>query len=222
VFQFPVEVGGSAQATSAQVFPGGVTSPLDFNKMMQLQNCIDAVENSIYYGRAEAPTSSVTAKMNGIRNWLSTNKVTSANISAASAYTAVDITRDLIASAQAAGGKPDIIFMSSDFMVGLATWGQGLQRLQAGSTELGVSINMFYAPWLPGCYIVPAPLLRAKTAFAVTSEDIAIKVLRNPYWNMRASLGDRYQGEWICEAAIEIRNEQHHAWLEGVTGFAAN
>jgi hypothetical protein len=220
VFQFPVEVGGSAQATTATVFPGGVTSPVDMNKMMQLRNCIDAVENSLYYGRAEAPTSTVTAKMQGLRNWLSTNKVTApAN---ASAYTAIDITRDLISSAQAAGGQPDVMFVSSDFMTGLVTWGQGLVRLNAGATELGVSINMFYAPWLPGINIIPSPLLRSKTAFALTSEEVSIKVLRNPYWQQRGPLGDRIQGEWIAECALEVRNEQHHAWVEGISGFSAN
>lgn len=221
VFQFPVEVGGSAQATTAQVFPGGVTSPVDMNKMMQLQNCIDSIETTAYYGRAQAPaTNGTIATSNGVRNWLATNKVTAPTNG--TAYTAIDLTRDLLSSAQSNGGKPDLMFVSSDFMTALQTWGQGLVRLQAGSTELGVDIDLFYAPFLGGIYVIPAPLLRSKTAFALTSEEVVFKVLRAPYWQQRGSLGDRVQGEWIAELAIEIRNEQHHSWVEGISAFSAN
>jgi hypothetical protein len=44
---------------------------------------------------------------------------------------------------------------------------------------------------------------------------------RNEFWNPRGSRGDAVEGDWIAEGAIEVENEQHHAWLEGITAFSA-
>jgi hypothetical protein len=30
------------------------------------------------------------------------------------------------------------------------------------------------------------------------------------------------EGEWIAEMAVELQNESHHAWVEGITAFSAN
>ncbi len=53
-FQFPVQVGGSAQTARAQVLPGGIQTPFDFNMTVQLQNMVDDIENTVYYGIAQA------------------------------------------------------------------------------------------------------------------------------------------------------------------------
>ena len=45
-FQFPVQIGGSAQTARAQVLPGGIQTPFDFNMTVQLQNMVDDIENS--------------------------------------------------------------------------------------------------------------------------------------------------------------------------------
>ena len=72
-FQFPVQIGGSAQTARAQVMPGGIQTPFDFNMTVQLQNMVDDIENSCYYGIAQAPVDTdnplpaSTAKMNGLR-----------------------------------------------------------------------------------------------------------------------------------------------------------
>ena len=57
-FQFPVQIGGSAQTARAQVMPGGIQSPFDFNMTIQLQNMVDDIENTCYYGLSQAPVDS--------------------------------------------------------------------------------------------------------------------------------------------------------------------
>ena len=76
-FQFPVQIGGSAQTARAQVLPGGIQTPFDFNMTVQLQNMVDDIENSCYYGIAQGPNDSlgVTAKMNGLRSIFQTNNI---------------------------------------------------------------------------------------------------------------------------------------------------
>ena len=226
-FQFPVQIGGSAQSARAQVLPGGIQTPFDFNMTVQLQNMVDDIENSMYYGIAQAPNdaSGVTAKMNGLRSILQSNNVsglTGATPVNAAAYGSTDLIRDTLQAARSGGGDPDLLVVSTNFMSGFATWGQAIQRVPAGETAFGTPINVLEAPFLHGVTIVEAPLLRPFTAIALTSAEVYIRNKRNPYWQLRGARGDMVEGDWIAEMAIEVVNESHHAWVEGITAFSAN
>jgi len=225
-FQFPVQIGGSAQTARAQVMPGGIQSPFDFNMTVQLQNMIDDVETSCYYGIAQAPVDAVgatpatTAKMNGLKYILQTNNVTAPTN--ASAYGSTDLLRDTLQAARQNGGEPDLLVVATNFMSGFATWGQAIQRVPAGETAFGTPINVLEAPFLHGVTIIEAPLLQPYTAIALTSSEVYIRNKRNPYWNLRGNRGDMVEGDWIAEVAIEVVNESHHAWVQGITAFSAN
>ncbi len=221
-FQMPVQIGGSAQSARAQVMPGGIQTPFDFNMTVQLQNLVDDIENTCYYGLAQGPSAdnTVTAKMNGLRAILQTNNATSPTN--ASAYGSTDLMRDTLQAARQNGGEPDLLIVSTNFMSGFATWGQAIQRIPAGETVFGTPINVLEAPFLHGVTIVEAPLLRPYTAIALTSSEVYIRNKRNPYWNLRGNRGDMVEGDWIAEMAIEVVNESHHAWVEGITAFSAN
>jgi hypothetical protein len=226
-FQFPVQVGGSAQTARAQVLPGGIQTPFDFNQTVQLQNMVDDIENSCYYGIAAAPNDStgITAKMNGLRSILQTNNISPiSNLTPlnAAAYGSTDLLRDTLQTSRQNGGDPDLLVVSTNFMSGFATWGQAIQRIPAGETVFGTPINVLEAPFLHGVTIVEAPLLRPYTAIALTSSEVYIRNKRNPYWNLRGNRGDMVEGDWIAEMAIEVVNESHHAWVEGITAFSAN
>jgi Family of unknown function (DUF5309) len=221
-FQMPVQIGGSAQSARAQVMPGGIQTPFDFNMTVQLQNLVDDIENTCYYGLAQAPSpdNTVTAKMNGLRAILQTNNTVSPTNG--SAYGSTDLIRDTLQAARQNGGEPDLLIVSTNFMSGFATWGQAIQRIPAGETVFGTPINVLEAPFLHGVTIVEAPLLRPYTAIALTSSEVYIRNKRNPYWNLRGNRGDMVEGDWIAEMAVEVVNESHHAWVEGITAFSAN
>ena len=226
-FQFPVQIGGSAQTARAQVLPGGIQTPFDFNMTVQLQNMVDDIENCVYYGIAQAPNdgTGVTAKMNGLRSIFQTNNIsTLTNMTPvnAAAYGSTDLVRDTLQAARSGGGEPDLLVVSTNFMSGFATWGQAIQRVPAGETVFGTPINVLEAPFLHGVTIVEAPLLRPYTAIALTSSEVYIRNKRNPFWQIRGSRGDMVEGDWIAEMAIEVVNESHHAWVEGITAFSAN
>lgn len=226
-FQFPVQIGGSAQTARAQVLPGGIQTPFDFNMTVQLQNMVDDIENCLYYGIAQAPNdgTGVTAKMNGLRSIIQSNNISSLTGGSpvnAAAYGSTDLIRDTLQAARAGGGEPDLLVVSTNFMSGFATWGQAIQRVPAGETAFGTPINVLEAPFLHGVTIVEAPLLRPFTAIALTSSEVYIRNKRNPFWQLRGSRGDMVEGDWIAEMAIEVVNESHHAWVEGITAFSAN
>jgi hypothetical protein len=226
-FQFPVQISGSAQSSRAQVLPGGIQTPFDFNMTVQLQNMVDDIENSCYYGIAQGPNDAggITAKMNGLRSIFQTNNIstlTGATPVNAAAYGATDLVRDTLQAARSGGGEPDLLVVSTNFMSGFATWGQAIQRVPAGETAFGTPINVLEAPFLNGVTIIEAPLLRPFTAIALTSSEVYIRNKRNPYWQLRGSRGDMVEGDWLAEMAIEVVNESHHSWVEGISAFSAN
>ncbi len=119
------------------------------------------------------------------------------------------------------GGDPDVLLVSSNFMTGLATWGQAAQRIDAGVSVFGDPIRIFEAPFLGGISIIEAPLLKAGTAICLTSAEVRMRMKRNEHWHPRGSRGDAFEGDWLAEGAVEVDNQAHHAWVEGITAFSA-
>lgn len=211
------QIAGSLQ--SATNFLGGRTTPLDRDRMLAVQHVMDDFERGMYYGKGQALSGSVTRQtMKGLATVLATNNVTSPTN--ASAYKPSDFTRDLLQSCFTAGGKPDIILVSPQFLGGLSTWGFNLQLLPAGSTELGVQIEEYTVPFLGGVKLLPAPLLDGYTAIALNTSEVSIALKRRLDVYPRGRRGDAEEGDVIIEGAIDIENESHHAYCTGITGFA--
>jgi hypothetical protein len=218
-WQHPVQVSGSLQASLGYEGAPGARTPFDQYKMDALQNLMDDMEVSCYYGRGEAPASANRPKQKGLRALLSTNKTTTPTNAAA--YKPTDLIRDTLEKARLKGGEPDVLVVSTNFMTGLATWGHAAQRIDAGVNVFGVPIEVFEAPFLSGISIIEAPLLKPSTAIALTSSEVRLRMKRNEFWNARGSRGDAIEGEWVAEGALEVENEAHHAWVEGITAFSA-
>jgi hypothetical protein len=218
-WQHPVQVGGSLQASAGYNASPGLRTPFEQSKMDALQNLMDDMEVSSYYGRGEDPATAARPKQKGLKTLLSANNTSTPTN--AGAYKPTDFIRDTLEKARVGGGNPDVLLLSTNFMTGLATWGQQIMRLDAGTNVFGMKIDVFEAPFLGGITIIEAPLLKPFTAVALTSSEVRMRMKRNEYWNPRGSRGDAYEGDWMAEGAVEVDNPSHHAWLEGVTAFSA-
>ena len=218
-WQHPVQVSGSLQASLGYQPQSGASTPFDQNKMDALQNLMDDMEFSSYYGRGEDPSVSGRPKQKGLRALLASNVVTAPTNAAA--YKPTDLIRDTLEKCRIGGGDPDVLVVSTNFMTGLATWGHAAQRVNAGSTVFGTPIDVFEAPFLGGVSLIEAPLLKPFTAICLTSSEVRMRMKRNEFWNPRGSRGDAFEGDWLAEGAIEIENQAHHAWIEGITAFSA-
>ena len=217
-FQYPYAVGG-ALAASNLALPPGISTVVGRERYGAMLNAGDDIETAFYYGRQVALTAPTdTPKMSGIRQLISTNNTTSPTN--ASAYMPSDLLRDTIAKCFANGGQPDTLLVSNDFQIGLAQWGAPLQRLEAGTNEYGVPIDLFCSSFVPNVQIIPAPLLRAGTAICLSSGEVRHRVKRAMFDKPRGSRGDAEEGDVIYEGAIEVDNESHHAIVTGVTGYA--
>ena len=128
-------------------------------------------------------------------------------------------TRSRLASTAAATRR--LLVVSTDFLSGFAVWGHAAMRLHAGSNVFGTPIDLFEAPFLSGISIIPAPLLRPGTAICLSDPEVRIRLKRPMIDKPRGSRGDAFEGDIIMEGAIELDNEAHHAFVTGVTAFAA-
>ena len=218
-WQHPVQVGGSLQASSAFQMYEAARTPFEQYKMDALQNLMDDMESTSYYGRGEDPAVAARPKQKGLRTLLTANLTT--NPVNAGAYKATDFIRDTLQLCRVNGGDPDVLLVSPNFMTGLATWGQAVQRIDAGVNVFGTPIDVFEAPFLGGVSLIEAPLLKAGTALCLTSSEVRMRMKRNEFWNPRGVRGDAYEGDWIGEGAVEVDNQAHHAWVEGITAFSA-
>ncbi len=218
-WQHPVQIGGSLQAATSYA-TAGMYTPFEQNKMIALQNLMDDMEVSSYYGRGEDPALVSRPKQKGLKALIATNNVTAPTN--AGAYKASDLIRDTMQACRANGGNPDVLLLSANFMSGLATWGLAAQRIDAGVNVFGTPINVFESPMLGGgVAIIEAPLLKPFTAICLTSAEVRMRMKRNEFWSPRGSRGDAFEGDWIAEGALELDNESHHAWVEGITAFSA-
>ena len=215
--QHPYQVGGSLASTSNYV--SGLGSPLQRDKMMGLQHAMDDFERSAYYGVGQAPTALLPPAMKGLKSLIATNKVTSPTN--AGAYKPDDLIRDTVQACFANGGKPDTLLVSTNFLQGLAVWANHVQRLAPNSTIFGDPVDTFAVSFLPNIDIVPSPLLRPFTAVALSSHEVRARVKRPMVDYPRGRRGDAEEGDIILEGAIELDNEAHHAWVEGITAFSA-
>ena len=218
-WQHPVQVGGSLQASTSYQTAPGVNTPFDQYKMDALQNLMDDMESSAYYGRGEDPAVTIRPKQKGLRTLLAPNLTTAPTN--AGAYKPTDLIRDTMQLCRQGGGDPDVLLVSTNFMTGLATWGQPAQRINAGMNIFGTPIDVFEAPFLGGLSIIEAPLLKPYTVVCLTSSEVRMRMKRNEFWQPRGLRGDAYEGDWIAEGAIEVDNPLHHAWVEGITAFSA-
>ena len=134
-WQHPVQVGGSLQASSSFVTYAGVRTPFEENRMDALQNLMDDIESSSYYGIGDDPALVTRPKQKGLRTLLTTN-LTTQPVNAG-AYKATDFIRDTMQQCRISGGDPDVLLVSPNFMMGLATWGQAVQRIDAGVNVFG-------------------------------------------------------------------------------------
>jgi hypothetical protein len=164
------------------------------------------------------PPTNGRPKQKGLKTLIATNKtLTPTN---AGAYTPVDLLRDVVEKPRAFGGRVDTLLMSTNFLGGLATWGQAQQRVDAGSNVFGTPIDTYQVPFLGGITIIEAFSLRPFTVVGLTSSKVRWRNKRNEFWKPRGSRGDAYEADWLAEGAIELIDEEQHAWVEGITAFA--
>lgn len=221
VWQYPVQVGGSAMSTTSAVLPPGIANFFEGERLDKLRDMYRDMEYSTLYGGGEAPLSDDSRpKQKGLRSLIVTNRVT--NPENKTDYTPADLIRDTIQRCRDNGGNPDVFLFSTSFLTALHIWGIQYAHVPMGNTIFGVPITAFQIPMLAqNVQFIEAPMLKPNSVVCLTSQEVRWRTKRNEFWNLRGNRGDAVEGEWIAEGAVELHNESHHAWVENITQFAA-
>lgn len=201
----------SKPATS---FTSPFTLPFDPAKMSALQNLLEDMEISSYYGVGHDGNPVGEPHQKGLRTLIGNKTLQPKN---ARNYTPIDLIRDTLDKCRSSGGDPDVLLVSVDFLTGLATWGHPAQRIDVGVTVFGEPIDVFETSLLKDFSIISAPLLKMGSVICLTSSEIRLRMQQNEIWNPRENSDD---GDWVAAGAIEVDHVDHHAWVEGITGFA--
>lgn len=219
-FQHPYQISGALASDTAFALPPGMANVVGFFRSLAIQECTDDIERTCYYGYGVTPgQDSDRPQMTGLRSLIQTNKTLSPTNFAA--YKPSDLIRDTIQAGLTGGGKINLMVMSADWIAGLAIWGMAVQRVPAGTNSYGTPIDVFECPFLgAGVELVFAPLLRNGTVIGLTKEEVMLGTKRPLFDKPRGSRGDVEEGDIIGEYGIELHNEQHHAFVSGITGYS--
>jgi hypothetical protein len=217
-FQHVYSIGGGQAAVRPRYLPGPVT-PYAYEKQDKMQNVVDDIEFAAMYGVAEnVGGANSRYKMAGLFNQLVTTNVT-APTNAAN-YKPSDFIRDTFQPILNNGGSPDLILASPGWLTGLSVWGFQPLRLEAGATAFGTSIDAFAVPFLPNATIIPVPLMQGNSVIVGQSNQLVWAVLEALRSQEYGVTGDAQRGDWIARQCILAINEQHHAAVRNITGFA--
>lgn len=219
-FQHPYQISGALASDTAFALPPGMANVVGFFRSLGIQEATDDIERTCYYGYGVTPAADTDRpQMFGLRSLISSNKTLQPTNYAA--YKPSDLIRDTVQAGLTGGGKINLMLMSADWIAGLATWGMAVQRIDAGTNSYGTPIDVFECPFLgAGVELVFAPLLRPGTVIALTKEEVMLGTKRPLFDKPRGSRGDAEEGDIIGEYGIELHNEQHHAFVSGITGFS--
>ena len=141
-WQHPVQVGGSLSGLVGVPDVRGARTPFEQYKMDALQNLMDDMESTSYYGIGEDPRLAARPKQKGLRTLLTSNLTTSPIN--AGVYKATDFMRDTLKRA-GQRRRPGCAAGRVNFMTGSATWGQAVERIDAGVNVFGTPIDVFDA-----------------------------------------------------------------------------
>lgn len=226
-FQFPVQVGGLAEALSGNTpLPNGATSVFGFEKSVKLVEMVRDMEYTSYYGVGEDPgAAGDRGKQKGLKTLIASYKG-GANVktNAGASYTRQGFIADSVQKINDAGGDPDVILCSTDFLTGLDTWVPNKTAYMDSSRTtavLGFPITEFILPLTakPMKFIECLQLAKG-TAVVLSSNDIRVRELRPEQWVPRGGRGDAAEGDWLATCNIDLDHPQFHAWVSGITSYA--
>jgi hypothetical protein len=138
-------------------------------------------------------------------------------------------------------GASEKLFVHGDnFSRCFAKWGRNKLVTQIGMNQLGIQVITYISPAGGTLQCVNHQLFKGNTTYAglglvIDPNELALRYTENPlvsnptgimYPNGRIQFGegiqakgtDGLQNEFFCEVGLEMRNEQKHARISGVTG----
>ncbi len=225
IFTTGVEISGTLQA-SAKV--GGVRDEMEYQKQARLREMMRDLENAVINGYAPSAvqqgSASARRSMSGIGALITTNNFTvGSGPIPVGGGAGTELTENVLSAAlrqvwENSAGSVDLLLVPAglkrrinQFLTPFRT-----TSVDAGRFVDGVSV---YESDFGVCRVVLSRWVPADTLFMLDSSRLAVMPLagRSFFFKPLASTGDRDSGQLIGEYTLEMRNENAHGALRGLT-----
>jgi hypothetical protein len=220
IFAATVEVSGSELAVN-QI---GVRDELDYQKHQRTRELLRDLENCVLNGRAPAATpegsASVRRSMRGIHSFLATNKFAPGvgSFPGDPALTEEQINLALRTIWKGSGGQVDLIVVGGPEKRAINNFVAANRRFTS-QTDTYRDMVAVYESDFGVCRVVLSRWVPQGTVFFLDSSRIDLMPLagRSFQYKPLASTGDRDGGQVIGEYTLELRNENAHGVISGLT-----
>lgn len=232
---FRTVCGLSGTQARTQGTPGMNMSELAVKKGEEL---LRAIEGSFIWGKIDENTTDFTDirhTTDGALNIITTNTTAVGGTLTETAWRTF-----LVEQAFSKGGDKKMFFCGDKFFTCLSKWGDSFYRTTFENEKMGVSVAVYVAPTGQELQIVKHPLfigdaLKTGLGIVIDPDSLGVRYSGNPTGtnnltyptgriqfnpNVLATATDAINQEWFAEIGLEMRDEQKHAVISGVTGPA--
>jgi hypothetical protein len=221
IFSSAVEVSGSELAVR-QI---GVADELDYQKQQRLRELVRDLENSVVNGRAPAATpegtSTVRRSMKGIVSMVQTNRfVPGTNgFPGDTVLTEEQLNVALREIWKQSNGGVDVIVVGGREKRWINTFMSAYRRATTNE-EVFRNLTSVYDSDFGTCRVIVSRSVPSGAVLLLDSNRIDVLPLsgRSFHYRPLATTGDREAGQVIGEYTLEVRNENAHGVITGLTG----
>ena len=224
IFASAVEVSGSMLAAR----PAGLADELDWQKQLRLREALRDLENSVINGFAPSATqqgsATVRRSMGGILSFLTTNQFTpNAGGIPAGGGAGTDLNEAVLNAAlkavwESSSSRADTIVVGGQLKRRINQFLSASRHATPDTTRFRDLVSIYESDF-GVCRIVLSRWVPADALLLLDSSRIEVLPLagRSFAYKPLADLGDRQQGMIIGEYTLELRNENAHAVVRGLT-----
>ena len=220
IFAATVEVSGSELAVN-QI---GVRDELDYQKHQRTRELLRDLENCVLNGRAPAATpegsASVRRSMRGIGSFITTHRFAPGvgSFPADAALTEEQLNLALREVWAGSGGQVDLIVVGGQEKRAINAFVAANRRFTSQSDTYRDMVAVYESDF-GVCRVVLSRWVPSGVVFLLDSSRIDVMPLagRSFHYKPLASTGDRDGGQVIGEYTLELRNENAHGVISGLT-----
>jgi hypothetical protein len=221
IFASTVEVSGSELAVR-QI---GVQDELDYQKQQRLRELLRDLENCVINGRAPAAnpegSASIRRTMKGIAAFVATNRFApgSGGFPSDTALTEEQLNTALRQIWKSAGGHVDTILVNGQEKRWINDFVGTNRRFAPKDQTFADGVNVYESDF-GVCRVVMSRFAPKGTVLLLDSGRIDVMPLagRSFHYKPLGSTGDRDSGQVLGEYTLELRNENAHGMITGLTG----
>ncbi|MDP1663409.1 MAG: DUF5309 family protein [Phycisphaerales bacterium] len=224
IFNSTVQVSGTMEAVRGY----GVTDELEYQKSQRLRELLRDLENSVINGFAPAANqsggASVRRTMNGLLATVATNQFTPGTGPIPSGDgSGTDFSEAVLNAAmrtvwEGSSARIDTIVVGAALKRRMNMW-MAAWRQTSPREETYRNLVTRYESDFGRCSVVVSRYLAPDTALLIDSSRVAVLPLagRSFHYKPLGAAGDRTGGLVVGEYTVEVRNEQAHAVIRGLT-----